>query len=178
MRLKNPMAWAALAAVLVFLHTPAGFAAGKETFKIMNATFPEPGMMAAGQPTGEQIQLLAEEGYKTVVDLRLPAEPRGFDEPEAVRQNGMAYENIPVNPESLDPAGLDRFFEVMKKAEQPVLIHCGSSNRVGAFLYAWWVLKKGVPASEALEKARAAGLQPPLAVKIQKLVEERQAGGK
>jgi uncharacterized protein (TIGR01244 family) len=177
MRLKNLEAWAVLAAILTFFST-AGFAAGKETFKIMNATFPEPGMMAAGQPSGEQIQLLAEEGYKTIVDLRTPGEPRGFDEPEAARQNGMAYENIPVNPEFLESASLDRFFEVMKKAEQPVLIHCGSSNRVGAFLYAWWVLEKGVPATEAMANARAAGLQPPLAMKIQKLVEERQAGGK
>ena len=44
---------------------------------------PLPGVMAAGQPTGEQIQLLAEEGYRTVIDLRPAAEPRGFDEPDA-----------------------------------------------------------------------------------------------
>lgn len=173
MRLKNPLAWAVLAALLSSILTPAGFAAGKETFKIMNATFPEPGVMAAGQPTGEQIQLLAEEGYKMVVDLRMPGEPRGFPEAEAVRENGMTYVNVPVNPEALDPASLDQFFEAMKKVEEPVLIHCGSSNRVGAFLYAWWVLEKGMPAGEALAKARAAGLQPPLAVKIQKLVDER-----
>jgi uncharacterized protein (TIGR01244 family) len=165
----------ALAAVLALILTPAGFATEQETFKIMNATFPEPGMMAAGQPTGEQIQLLAEEGYKTVIDLRLPDEPRGFPEVEAVRENGMAYVNVPVSSDSLDPAGLDRFFAVMKKVQEPVLIHCASSNRVGAFLYAWWVLEKGMPAGEALEKAKAAGLKPALAVKIQKLVEERQA---
>ncbi len=175
MRLKTLAASLAAALALASL---AG-AAGTETFGIPNASFPEPGVMAAGQPTGEQLQLLAEEGYKTVIDLRPAEEPHGFDEPEAARQNGLAYVNVPVSLPTLDQATIDKFLEVMKKAEHPVLLHCGTSNRVGALYYAWLVLEKGAPAKEALEKAKAAGLRSPeLIEKAEKLVAERRAPAK
>lgn len=150
--------------------------AGPETYGIANATLPEPGVMAAGQPTGEQIQLLAEDGYKTILDLRAPDEPRGFDEREAARQNGMAYRNIPVTLDNLGHATLDRFFEAMEKAERPVIVHCAGSVRVGALYYAWLVLEKGVDPDEALKRGKAAGLrQPELTERITKLVAERRS---
>ncbi len=165
---------AAAAAALAASAMPA-MAADPETFGIANATFPEPGVMAAGQPTGEQIQLLAEEGYRTVIDLRAPGEPHGFDEPAAARVNGLAYVNIPVTTANLGHARLDLFFEAMERAERPLLLHCGSSQRVGALYYAWLVLEKGVDPKKALERAKAAGLsQPELTGKVTKLVAERR----
>jgi len=150
-------------------------AAAPEAYGIANATFPEPGVMAAGQPTGEQIQLLAEDGYKTILDLRAPDEPHGFDEPEAARQNGLAYRNLPVTLETLGHATLDRFFEAMERAERPVVVHCASSNRVGALYYAWLVLEKGVDQDEALKRGKAAGLrQPELIDRITQLIAERR----
>lgn len=151
-------------------------AKGPQTYGVANATFPLPGVMAAGQPTGEQIQLLAEEGYRTVIDLRSPDEPRGFDEPDAAKQSGLAYVNIPVTPATLDRATIDRFFNALRKAERPVLLHCSNSNRVGGLLYAWLVLERKEPREKALAQARAAGLRSPEMIgKVQKLVAERQA---
>ena len=174
----NWMTLVAFVALLAFASL-AGASGQEETFGIPNATFPEPGVMAAGQPTGEQIQLLAEEGYKTIINLRPPEEPHGVQEPQAARQNGMAYVNIPVTLQTLDQASIDKFLETMKKAERPVLLHCASSNRVGALYYAWLVLEKGVPAKEAMERAKAAGLKSPeLAEKAEKLVAERQQPAK
>jgi uncharacterized protein (TIGR01244 family) len=153
----------------------AAQAKGPETYGISAATFPEPGVMTAGQPTGEQVQLLAEDGYKTILDLRTPAEPRGFDEVEAARQNGLAYVNVPVNPATLDQATIDRFLAAMKKAQKPVLIHCSTATRVGALWYAWLVLENGNSPATALNQARAAGLRSPeLTAKIEKLVAERK----
>jgi uncharacterized protein (TIGR01244 family) len=155
---------------------PCLAAADQETYGIPNATFPEPGIMAAGQPTGEQVQLLAEDGYKTIIDLRAPDEPRGFDEREAARQNGMVYRNIPVTFDNLGHATLDRFFEAMERAERPVVVHCAGSVRAGALYYAWLVLEKGVEPEEALKRGKAAGLrQPELIEKITKLVAERRS---
>src|SRR5258707_8824598 len=82
--------------VAVFLCVPAG-AKGPDIYG-PNATSPEPGVLLAGQPTGEQVQLAAEDGYKTIIDLRTPEEPRGFDEVEAARLTGLVYVNLPVNP--------------------------------------------------------------------------------
>ena len=164
-----------LAACLAAALAAAAFAASPETYGIAHASFPEPGVMAAGQPTGEQIQLLAEDGYKTVIDLRAPEEPHGFDEPEAARENGLAYVNVPVTPATLGQATLDLFLEAMERAERPLLLHCADSNRAGGLLYAWLVLQKGVKPDAALKRAKAAGLrQPELIAKVKKLVAERR----
>lgn len=161
----------------ILMAAPGRAAKEKSTWGIPNASFPLPGVMAAGQPTGEQIQLMVEEGgYRTVIDLRPPDESRGFDEREAARQIGLTYVNIPVTPATLDQATIDRFLDAFRKAQRPVLVHCSISNRVGGMLYAWLVLEKKEPPAKALEQARAAGLRSPeMTEKVQKLVAERQA---
>jgi uncharacterized protein (TIGR01244 family) len=154
-------------------------AAKPDTYGIPNATFPESGLMAAGQPSGEQIQLAAEDGYRTLLDLRAADEPREFDEVLAARQNGLAYVNIPVTLATLGHATIDRFLEAMESAERPVLLHCGSSERVGALYYTWLVLEKGETPEKALKRAKAAGLhQPELIHKVTKLVAERRGAPK
>jgi uncharacterized protein (TIGR01244 family) len=166
-----------LTAALLLATALAATAWGGETptYGIANATFPEPGVMAAGQPTGEQLQLLAEDAYKTVIDLRSPDEPHGFDEVEAAKENGIAYVNIPVTLATLDQATIDRFLDAFGKVQRPVLLHCGTSNRVGALYYAWLMLGKGVAPEAALKRAKDAGLhQPELIDKIEKLVAERR----
>jgi uncharacterized protein (TIGR01244 family) len=161
------------AGVLAAAFVP-GAAAAAETYGMKNASHPEKGVLAAGQPTGEQIQLAAEDGYRTVIDLRAAGEPRGFDEAQAAKDNGLAYVNIPVA--SLDQAVIDQFLAALKTAERPVLVHCGTSNRVGALWYAHLVLEKGLTEKAAMEQAKAAGLtSAELEQKITALVAERKA---
>lgn len=163
----NALAFAGLA----LLASPAA----AETHGIANASEPEKGVLAAGQPTGEQLQVLAEEGFRSVINLRPPEEPHGFDEAQAAKDNGLAYVNIPVTLAGLDQATIDRFLVAFKEAERPVLFHCATSNRVGALYYAWLVLEQGMAESEALEKAKAAGLKSPeLESKVVALVAERK----
>jgi uncharacterized protein (TIGR01244 family) len=146
------------------------------TYGIANARFPVPGVMTAGQPTGDQLQLLAEEGYHTIIDLRPAEEPHGFDEPAAAKDNGLAYVNVPVTPATLDQATLDRFLGAMRGARKPVIVHCSTASRVGALFYAWLVLEQKETPARALEKAKAIGLHgPELTGKVQKLVAERKA---
>ncbi|HEX4960688.1 MAG TPA: sulfur transferase domain-containing protein [Thermoanaerobaculia bacterium] len=174
-RWKNPLTVAILVILAAIFALTAGAKGPPETFGIANATSPEPGVLLAGQPTGEQVQLLAEDGYKTILDLRLPDEPRGFDEVEAARQNGLAYVSLPVDPAKLDQATIDRFLAAMKKAQRPVLLHCGTAARAGALWYAWLVLEKGKPPAAALAAAKTAGLRSPeLRERIEKLVAERK----
>jgi protein tyrosine phosphatase (PTP) superfamily phosphohydrolase (DUF442 family) len=165
-----------IAAVAILAPALSGAEEKSETFGIANATlFPWSWLIVAGQPTGEQLQLLAEGGYRTVIDLRTPAEPRGFDEPEAARRSGLVYVNVPVTVATLDQATIDRFFDAVRQVKKPAtLIHCSDANRVAALLYAWQVLERGIPPEEALEQARFAGLrEPELTAKVRKLVAER-----
>jgi len=172
MRRTHPDGWRRALALAAALLVPTAGIAG--TFGIDRASQPEPGLIAAGQPTAEQLKEAAKAGYKTVLDLRPPAEARGFDEPQAAKEAGLEYVNIPVTADTLDGATLDRFFEEMKKAERPVLVHCASSNRVGALYYAYLVQEKGMAKEEALAKAREAGLRSPeLEAKIVTLVDQQ-----
>lgn len=170
------LAWSLGIVGMIAIIAPAVGAPEKapQTFGIPDATLPRPGIMTAGQPSGEQIQLLAEEGYHAVIDLRAPDEPRGFDEPAAARDSGLTYLNIPVSPATLDQATIDRFLAALRTVQPPVLIHCGTASRTGALLYAWLVLEKREPPAKALAHAKAAGLrQPELIEKVRKLVAER-----
>lgn len=170
---RNTKAGIAGAAVALALSWSASAA---QPFGIANESRPEQGLLASGQPTEAQLREVAKAGYKTVIDLRPPAEDRGFDEPAAVREAGMTYVNVPVAAAALDAATLDRFIAAMKAAEGPVHLHCASSNRVGALYYAWLVLEKGMAEEEALEKAKAAGLRSlELEEKVRALVDARQA---
>jgi uncharacterized protein (TIGR01244 family) len=114
----------------------------------------------AGQPEEEHLKRLAEAGYKTVVDLRIPEEDRGLDEPEAARQAGMEYVNIPVGHEEVNDETFERFRELMADPEcRPVLVHCSSANRVGALLIPYLVLDEGKSTEEAAKIASEVGLE-------------------
>jgi protein tyrosine phosphatase (PTP) superfamily phosphohydrolase (DUF442 family) len=171
-RWKNVLTAAALLAVCILV----GARAERPDLYGPNATSPEPGVLLAGQPTGEQVQLAAEDGYKTVIDLRGPAEPRGFDEVEAARLTGLVYVNLPVSPTALDQATLDRFLAALRKARRPVLVHGGDDSRAGALWYAWLVLERKKAPAAALAEAKTAGLrQAELRERVEKLVAERKA---
>jgi uncharacterized protein (TIGR01244 family) len=127
---------------------------------IVNATSPAPGILFGGQPTAEQLQKLAAAEYRTVIDLRLPTENRGYDEAAAAKAAGLEYVAVPVSEQTLnDVATLDRFIEVFRETEKPVLVHCGGGGRVAAVYYAWLVAEEGMSREEALARAKEEGLR-------------------
>lgn len=128
---------------------------------LMNASSPIEGVITAGQPEERHFKQLAEAGFKTVVDIRLPEEPRdGFDEPEVVRRAGMEYVNVPVGHETVDDETLDRLRELLRDpARRPMLVHCRSANRLGALLIAYFIFDEGKTPEEAVEIATRAGLR-------------------
>jgi uncharacterized protein (TIGR01244 family) len=129
-------------------------------------------LLAAGQPTAEQLAALAAAGYRGVLDLRTASEPRGYDEATVAAAAGLTYTNLPISGPGLDDAALDAFVAALAAAPRPLLLHCASSNRVGAMLYGSWVLG-GMAPELALEKARAAGLRSP---ELQARIEQLLAG--
>ena len=120
---------------------------------------PVDGITAAGQPDAEALKVFAAEGYKTVIDLRGPDEDRGIDEPAVVASLQMSYVSLPIS--GRDAISFDnarKLDALLAKADGPVLIHCGSSNRVGALL----ALRKSLEGADdetALEYGREGGLK-------------------
>lgn len=96
---------------------------------------PAAGITAAGQPNEEGLRELADAGYAAVIDLRTSGEDRGLDEQAVVEELGMKYISLPIAGKSavnFENAGI--LDQILDGFEQPVLVHCGSSNRVGAML--------------------------------------------
>lgn len=128
--------------------------------RLPNGFSPLPGVLTAGQPSASQVTQLAQSGIKTVIDLRSPDEPRGFDEPAAVRAAGMTYRNIPVTPGTLGEREFDELRALLRdESTRPVLVHCASANRVGALLIPYMVLDGKRSLEDALEIAGEVGLR-------------------
>lgn len=116
-----------------------------------------------GQPTDAAFAKLAANGYHSVLNLRTASE--GVDlkhEQEAIEKAGMRYVNIPVVSSAPKPEQVDEFIKAVKdKENQPMLIHCGSANRVGAFWMIYRVIDQGWPEDKALDEATKIGLTSP-----------------
>lgn len=124
-----------------------------------NLKVPREGVYSCGQPSPEQLEELKKAGVRTIVDLRGPGE-NDWDERSAVESLGMAYHQIPVTgPGDITEENARRLSKIMDdEASRPVLIHCGSGNRVGA-LYALKAFHcDECGGEEAVEAGRAAGL--------------------
>lgn len=115
-----------------------------------------------GQPDEETLRRMKDElGIKFVINLRADSEMARveFDEPALVKELGMEYVSIPVSPDDFSSSDIDKFVEALKKIDGPLLLHCGSSNRVGGFWATYLVLEMDAEIEDALEHGKAAGLR-------------------
>lgn len=119
---------------------------------------PVDGVSSAGQPDEAAFKVFAEQGYKTVIDLRAAREDRGLDEPAVVEGLGMNYVNLPITGlEAISFDNARKLDQLIANADGPVLVHCGSANRVGALLALSESLK-GADDEAALEYGREGGM--------------------
>lgn len=107
---------------------------------------------------------LKADGFKSVINLRLATEQgANIAENEAkAKALGMNYFHLPFSGASPDPKIVDDFLTVVSnKANQPVYIHCGSANRVGAVWLVKRVMQDGWSVDRATTEAKAIGLSAP-----------------
>jgi uncharacterized protein (TIGR01244 family) len=107
---------------------------------------------------------LKADGFKSVINLRLATE-QGANIPDneaKARALGLNYFHLPLSGSAPDPAIVDQFLGVVSnQANQPVYIHCGSANRVGAVWLVKRVVQDGWPVDKATTEAKAIGLSAP-----------------
>ena len=126
-----------------------------------NLANPAPNLVTAGALQAKDISVIARAGIRHVIDLRVDSETPDFDEAVAVRAAGMLYHNLPIRgTEDLTLGNAARFDRLITEAgAAPTLVHCTSSNRVGALaaLRAGWI--RGQPVEAALAEGRRWGLK-------------------
>lgn len=169
--MRNALAWFVVTALCFPAcssqpATPAPAATGltlaalQET-QIKNVALPQPGLGTAGQPTEAQFEQLAKLGVKRVIQLRVVNEPgTGWEEAKA-KALGIEFVRLPVaGAEGITVDNAKKLAAELKAAgDQPTMVVCASSNRVGALLALKAFHVDGKTADEALAFGRAGGLK-------------------
>ncbi len=117
--------------------------------------------MASGRLQASDIPALKRAGTRQVIDLSLDSETPDFDEAAAVRAAGIGYHNLPIRGAGdLTRDRVVQFDRLLREAgEQPTLVHCASSNRVGAMIALRAALLGGQSTDAALAEGRRWGLK-------------------
>ena len=116
-------------------------------------------VLTGGQPSPEDLAALKEMGFGTIISLRTEGEDVGYDQAAAVDALGMSFVNIPVSTQSgLNASTALHLRAAINQTTAPVLVHCGSGNRVGAIHALGARYLDGKSISEALAVGRSTGL--------------------
>ena len=117
----------------------------------------------AGQPKDAAITQLAANGFRSVLNQRTASDDIDLKrEQELIEKAGMKYVGIPFTPANPEAGVVDAFIKAVKDpSNHPMLIHCGSANRVGALFMIYRVVDQGWTEDKAMEEAVQIGLTNP-----------------
>ena len=125
-----------------------------------NAAEPVSGWITGGQPTEQQLKAFRAAGGQVVLDNRDPMEPRGFDEPAAVRAAGLEYVSLPIVHGAVTTDTMKSMHQTLKKLEgRKALLHCSSGNRTAAALIPYLMVDKKLEQEDAVDLAMSIGLR-------------------
>ncbi len=113
----------------------------------------------AGQPSSDEFKQVAQDGYRTVVNLR-SSDEIGFpkDEQQIVELLGLRYVNLPVHIKSLNPVYALTIIEQLMKLPKPMLIHCDTGIRASIIMLMKIAIMQGIKAEEAFQRVAKLGL--------------------
>jgi protein tyrosine phosphatase (PTP) superfamily phosphohydrolase (DUF442 family) len=129
---------------------------------IANFTKVDAVVACGGATETAALEGLKNDGFKAIINLRMPAEAGANIEQNAARAKelGLNYLNIPFNGQAPDEKTFDAFLAaIANKANQPAFVHCASASRVGAVWLAKRVLQDGWTIEKATEEAKLIGLR-------------------
>jgi protein tyrosine phosphatase (PTP) superfamily phosphohydrolase (DUF442 family) len=118
--------------------------------------------LLCGQPSQEDLALAKQQGIQVVLSLRGEDEI-DWDEQAVAEQLGLQFKRVEFHdPETLTDDVIAQTREILRNGQennQPVMVHCGSANRVGAVWFVHRVLDQEVPIEQAEQEAREVGLR-------------------
>lgn len=126
-----------------------------------NVTFPTPHRVSSGRLKAGDMDALKRAGIREVIDLSVDGETPDFDEAAAMRSADIRYHNLPIHgPQDLTRAHVAQFNQwLIDAGDQPTLVHCASSNRVGAMIALRASLIDGKSVDDAVAEGRRWGLK-------------------
>ena len=120
-----------------------------------------PGISVAGGLGNTDIEALAEQGVRTIINNRPDGEDPGqlpaADAAHIAAAHGITYHHIPITAASLSRADVDAFAAALASAPAPVVAHCRSGTR-SALLWALVRLREGASPGELIATAARYGI--------------------
>ncbi|MEH1925485.1 beta-lactamase hydrolase domain-containing protein [Nostoc sp.] len=116
-------------------------------------------LSAAGQLTSEDLKQAAQEGFKSVLNLRSPDEA-GFlnDEQQQAETAGLQYANVPLKPSEANQELTELAIQEIENLPKPILIHCAAGARAGGIALIANAISEGLTYEEISQKAQELGL--------------------
>lgn len=111
-----------------------------------------------GQVRVEQLQAAVQEGFKSVLNLRVPNE-LGFwaDEQDMTEALGLHYAHIPLRLEHLEEAAIAQILRQIDQLPKPVLVHCAAGMRSTVIALLSTAIAERLTPEQVIEKAYAIG---------------------
>ena len=123
------------------------------------AAQPYDNIVTGGQPTPADMVQLKAAGIDNIINMRMPGEQSEFNDAQAAEAADLNYIAMPIAGEpaiSLDAA--QELDAILAELSGNTLVHCATSNRVGALFAIRAAIIQGKPVEDALAEGRAAGL--------------------
>lgn len=111
------------------------------------------------QPSPEDIDQLAEKGFRTIISNRPRGETEDQPDMQALQERaealGMVWREVPVKPGEYSQADIEAFTETLQSSPAPILGFCRTGKRVAHL----WAYSQALhrPVSELMDAASAAG---------------------
>jgi protein tyrosine phosphatase (PTP) superfamily phosphohydrolase (DUF442 family) len=107
----------------------------------------------SGQISQYQLNQIAEEGYKSVLNLCFADEKCWWEEEqENTELLGLSYVNVPTKLESLNHQAALQIFQTISELPKPMLIHCDISIRSAGIVLLYIATKQGIDFEQAWQQ--------------------------
>jgi len=130
-----------------------------EDIEVPNQSTAMEGVLTAGQLSEEQMVALAGLGYQSFVSLREADEGGSGWEEGFAAEKGLHFVRLPIaGADGIDEAHARQLDTLMEAEARPMVLYCGSSNRVGALLALRAFHVQDMGAAESLELGKSTGV--------------------
>lgn len=122
-----------------------------------------PRITVGPQPSEEMLEGLAEQGFKSVMNLSKKGELgqvlNPIEEQAAVVELGMEYIHIPTSLSTVKESQIEEACRMLGELPTPIYIHCRIGQRCGPFAMIYHAMRKKLSPQQALIKAEKLGLE-------------------
>ncbi len=118
--------------------------------------------VATFDPDEGSFKIFAEKGFKSVINLQTSDEEQNVvsdKEAKLANDNNLKYSHIGVSKENMSHSLVDQFREELENLPKPVIVHCKSGKRSGAFVMMHVGCEENMSGEDVLKRAEDMGFE-------------------